>query len=155
MIAARGAAALVVDDLRTTDLERIGWSSSPLHVHNVGQALARRDAGELDYLAARAPTGEPIAKGAVDHVDLRGPGKLWQLATHLALQGLGIGSALIRALETASSTVGTPPPGSPSNRPTRELERSTSDSAMRPSTGSPTAGTHNGATAPSTGTRPN
>ena len=53
----------------------------------------------MDYVAVRAPGGEPIAKGAVDYTDPRSPGKLWQVATHPALQSLGIGSALIVALE--------------------------------------------------------
>lgn len=65
---------------------------------SVARALERRAAGELDYIAVRAPAGEPIAKGGVDHADPQGPGKLWQLA-HPALQSLGVGSALIAGLE--------------------------------------------------------
>lgn len=99
LVSARGPAALDVDDLQVGDLTRLEWSGSPSHVKSVGLALERRAREEVDYLATRAPTGEPIAKGGVDHADPHGPGKLWQLATHPALRSLGIGTALIAALE--------------------------------------------------------
>lgn len=99
LVAAEGASALRVDDLHDGDLAWLGWSGSPLHVRSVAAALERRAMGEVDYLAVRAPGGEPIAKGGAHHAKPRGPGMLWQLATHPALQSLGLGSALIAGLE--------------------------------------------------------
>jgi ribosomal protein S18 acetylase RimI-like enzyme len=103
-----GAGALEVDDLRRFDLAVLGWSGSPLHLQNVAKALDRVPSGEVDYLVVRAPTGEPIAKGGIDHCDPHGPGKLWQLATHPALQSLGIGTVLIGALENRIRSRGIP-----------------------------------------------
>jgi ribosomal protein S18 acetylase RimI-like enzyme len=99
LVGREGVQALAVDDLRHDDLQMLGWSGSLLHVQSVAAALKRVSVGEVDYLVVRAPGGEPIAKGGVDQADPRGPGKLWQLATHPELQGLGLGSALVQALE--------------------------------------------------------
>jgi ribosomal protein S18 acetylase RimI-like enzyme len=99
LVTAEGVGALQVDDLHDADLAWLGWSGSPLHIKSVAAALERRATGEVDYLAVRAPGGEPIAKGGVDNANPRGPGMLWQLATHPALQSLGLGSALINGLE--------------------------------------------------------
>ena len=94
-----GARALHVDDLRQDDLAALTWSGTASHLKSVAAALARVPAGDIDYLAVRAPSRHPIAKGAVDHAEPRRPGRLWQLATHPALQSLGIGTHLIGALE--------------------------------------------------------
>jgi len=99
VVAAWGPAGLRIDDLRPGDLDRLGWSGSPLHLKSVASALKRASGAEVDYMVVRAPCGVPVAKGAVDHADRRGPGKLWQLVTHAELRGLGIGTWLIRALE--------------------------------------------------------
>jgi ribosomal protein S18 acetylase RimI-like enzyme len=99
LVLVSGAGALEVDDLRAEDLALLGWSGSRLHLQSVVKALERALTDEVDYLVVRAPTGEPVAKGGIDHADRHGPGKLWQLATHHALRSLGIGTALIGALE--------------------------------------------------------
>lgn len=112
VVGEQGPLALVVDDLTEADLTTLGWFSSPSHLRAVALALKRADAGEVDYLAVRAPTGEPVAKGGVDYVEhLRphdGPdglvdfpeaGTLWQLSTHGDLWGLGLMTALIAEAE--------------------------------------------------------
>lgn len=92
-------ASLTVDDLRPDELQAIAWSGSPRHLQSVAEALERAATGGVDYLVVRAPTGEPVAKGGVDFEDEGGPGKIWQLATHPDLQGLGLGTRLIHELE--------------------------------------------------------
>jgi GNAT superfamily N-acetyltransferase len=99
VIASQGVAGLRVDDLRAADLDKLGWSGSPLHIKAVAAALDLVAPGDADYLVVRAPNGYPIAKGGVDHTDPERPGKIWQLATHGSLQSLGIGTLLIGALE--------------------------------------------------------
>lgn len=94
-----GAAALAVDDLRHDDLALLAWSGSPLHIESITTALTRVPSGEVEYVVVRAPAGVPIAKGGIEHADPRGPGKLYQLATHPELQGLGIGTHLVGTLE--------------------------------------------------------
>ena len=94
-----GASALVVDDLTELDLDRISWSGNPMHIVHVGRALDRVASGEVEYLAVRAPSGAPIAKGGIDYSERAGGGTLFQLATHPELQGLGIGSRLVEVAE--------------------------------------------------------
>jgi ribosomal protein S18 acetylase RimI-like enzyme len=94
-----GVATLTIDDLTTDDLTRIEWSGSPLHVASVHRALERVAAGEGEYLAARSPDGWPIAKAGINYAKYRQAGTLSQLATHRALQGLGIGTCLIAQAE--------------------------------------------------------
>ena len=86
LIVLRGLTSLTIDDLTTEDLPHIAWSGSPSHLRSVARQLARISTGEVDYLAVRAPGGQPVAKGV-------------QLATREELQGLGIGTLLVRELE--------------------------------------------------------
>nr|WP_230424165.1 GNAT family N-acetyltransferase [Streptomyces radicis] len=90
---------VVVRDLLPEDLERCGWSGSPLHLAAVAKELTRVRAGEVDYLAVCPPSGLPVAIGAVDHVDRPGVGKLFQLVVHPALRSCGLGTRLIAAAE--------------------------------------------------------
>jgi ribosomal protein S18 acetylase RimI-like enzyme len=91
---------LVVNDLGDDEVDSLAWSGSPLHLQSIREALARRArSGAVDYLVVRAPGGEPVAKAGVQYDHPRGPGELWQLATHPELQRLGLGTRLIRALE--------------------------------------------------------
>ena len=99
LIRREGVAALAVDDLRHDDLALLGWSGSPLHIESIATALTRVPSGEVEYLVVRAPDGVPIAKGGIEYAGLHGPGKLWQLATHPELRGLGLGTHLVGALE--------------------------------------------------------
>jgi len=99
LIRLEGPGALVVDELRHEDLEQIGWSGSRSHLRAVAEALQRVVSGDVEYLAVRAPTGEPVAKGAIDYTSHDGAGTLWQLATQPELQSLGLGSYLVREAE--------------------------------------------------------
>lgn len=96
---ARGLEALAVDDLEEGDLDDIPWSGSSTHIDHVRRALQRVPPGEVEYLAVRTPSRAPIAKGGIDYAERADGGTLWQLATHPDLQGLGIGTRLIRAAE--------------------------------------------------------
>jgi ribosomal protein S18 acetylase RimI-like enzyme len=55
--------------------------------------------GEVAYLAVRLPTQEPVAKGGVDFAAHAGAGTICQMATRGGLEGLGLASRLIGALE--------------------------------------------------------
>ena len=58
--------------------------------------------GEVIYLCVRGPANLPLAMGGVDFVHRPGAAEIWQLATMPALQSLGLGTMLIRALEDAA-----------------------------------------------------
>lgn len=99
LIRTRGVDALTVDDLTKADILLIAWSGSRSHLRSVSEALDRVASGEMEYLAVRAPGGRPIAKGGIDYTSHEGAGTLYQLATHAALQGLGLGTRLISVAE--------------------------------------------------------
>ena len=90
---------LRVDDLTEADLPSLGWSGTRLHLVSVRRALDRVRSGEVEYLAVRAPAGDPIAKVGIDYAANPGAGTLWQMATIQELRGLGIGTHLISAAE--------------------------------------------------------
>jgi len=94
-----GVESLTIDDLRSSDPERIAWSGTPAHVRNVAAQLERVECGEVEYLAVRLPDGTPIAKGGLDYQAVPGAATIWQLATHQDVQGMGIGTRLIAAAE--------------------------------------------------------
>jgi ribosomal protein S18 acetylase RimI-like enzyme len=101
-----GVERLVIDDLTDDDLDLIGWSGSPLHVHHVAVELQRAARGDGEYLAVRAPDGAPVAKGAIDYRLEPGAGVIHQLATHPDVRGLGIGTRMIEAAEARIRTRG-------------------------------------------------
>jgi len=100
-LAARGTIQdLLVDDLTRDDLPKITWSGAPSHIRSVTALLDRREAkGDVDYLCVRAPNGFPVAKGCVDYAEHAGAGEIMQLATHEAVQGLGLARMVVRAAE--------------------------------------------------------
>ena len=98
-IARFGVGNLVVDELIETDLNDLDWSGSRTHIDHVRKALARVPSGDVEYLVIRSPEGAPIAKGGIDYAANKDAGTLWQLATHGALQGLGLGTRLIEVAE--------------------------------------------------------
>ena len=93
-----GLAVADVRPLTSDDLPAISWSGSPTHLRNVAVQLERIPAGEVEYLAVFVDE-RPVAKGGVDFAKEPGAGTIWQLATHEALQGLGLATRLVRALE--------------------------------------------------------
>ena len=90
---------LRVDDLTEADLPCLSWSGTRLHLVSVRRALDRVRSGEVEYLAVRAPSGDPVAKVGIDYAASPGAGTLWQMATIQELRGLGIGTHLISAAE--------------------------------------------------------
>jgi ribosomal protein S18 acetylase RimI-like enzyme len=90
---------LTIRDMTHDDLPACGWSGSPMHLASVASELDRAARGQADYLVVCPPSGLPIAKGGINYQLAPGGGTLWQLAVHPALQGLGIGTLLIHALE--------------------------------------------------------
>jgi ribosomal protein S18 acetylase RimI-like enzyme len=94
-----GPAGLLVDELTSNDLPHLGWSGSATHLASVGHALDRVASGEVEYLAVRAPDGQPIAKGGIDYAVKPGIGTILQVATAGELRGLGIGSHLVAEAE--------------------------------------------------------
>jgi ribosomal protein S18 acetylase RimI-like enzyme len=99
MILADGIQQLAVGDLRADEVAGLAWSGNPAHLRSVAAALQRAAQGLEDYLVARAPAGEPVAKLRVDYTSEDDTGVLSQLATMGPLQGLGIATMLIGAGE--------------------------------------------------------
>jgi ribosomal protein S18 acetylase RimI-like enzyme len=99
LVAARGPAALEIDDLDPGDLPSLDWAGGATHIRHVANELVRVEAGEVGYLAVRSPAGRPVAAGAVELADPPGTAKLMQLVTHPDVRSLGIGTCLIEALE--------------------------------------------------------
>lgn len=94
-----GVNVLPVNDLTEDDLALIGWSGNPGHIRSVAALLKRVPSAEVEYLAVRAPNGEPIAKGCIDYSLHGGAGTLQQIATRDDLQGLGLATRLIAVAE--------------------------------------------------------
>lgn len=90
---------LTIRDLAPGDLPSCAWSGSATHLASVARALDRARRGEVEYLAACPPSGQPVALCGIDYAKAPGAGTLWQLAVHGALQSCGIGTILIRAAE--------------------------------------------------------
>jgi ribosomal protein S18 acetylase RimI-like enzyme len=99
VIETEGVSGLLIDYLTREDLPLLGWSGSASHVASVGRALDRVVLGEVEYLAVRAPGGEPIAKCGIDYAKTAGAGWIYQAATASGLQSLGIGARLIAVAE--------------------------------------------------------
>jgi ribosomal protein S18 acetylase RimI-like enzyme len=95
----RGVGALPVGDVCHADLEQLTWSGSASHLRNMAAQLDRVARGEVAYQTVRLPTGESVAKGGVDFAAHPDAGMIFQLATRDGLEGLGLASRLIAALE--------------------------------------------------------
>lgn len=87
-----------VDDLRFGDLPTLAWAGD-VHIRHVRDELDRVRRAEVDYLVVRSDDGVAVAKGGVDYGHPSGVPRLWQLATRPDMQGRGIGTRLIAALE--------------------------------------------------------
>lgn len=94
IIEQHGVKALTVSDLTKDELPDVEWAGGTLHLQSIAKALNRAEAGEVEYLAVRAPDGKPVSIGGIDYKAHDGAGTLWQLATRGELQGLGLGSRL-------------------------------------------------------------
>jgi ribosomal protein S18 acetylase RimI-like enzyme len=86
-------------DLEPSDLSELDWSGGAEHLTAIAEVLPLLVADEADYLVGELPNGRLVAAGGADLRPVPGAGVLWQLAVHPLLQGLGIGTAMVSALE--------------------------------------------------------
>jgi ribosomal protein S18 acetylase RimI-like enzyme len=93
-------------DLEPEDLSDLDWSGSAAHLTQVAGSLGRAYAGEVVLLVGTLPNGRLVALGGLDLVHTPGAGVLWMLAVHETLQSLGIGTALVAALEVRARAAG-------------------------------------------------
>lgn len=100
----RGVAQLSVRPLLPEEVHLLGWSGGPTHLENIARQL-ERPAGETAYLVVRADA-IPVCKGAIDFTRDPSLGTIWQVATHPALEGLGLATLLIGALEDRAARYG-------------------------------------------------
>ena len=92
-------------DLEPTDLGDLGWSGGAEHLRAVSEALQAAYAGEVALVVATLKNGRLVGLGAVDLHDHE-VGRIWMLAVHETVQGLGIGSRLITELENRTAAAG-------------------------------------------------
>ncbi|MFT4164738.1 MAG: GNAT family N-acetyltransferase [Microlunatus sp.] len=90
---------VVFRNLEPSDLSDLDWSGGVEHLTEIAEVLPLMVADEAEYLVGELPNGRLVAAGGADLRPIDGAGLLWQLAVHPLLQGLGIGTALIAALE--------------------------------------------------------
>lgn len=86
-------------DLEPSDLADLDWSGGAEHLTAIAEVLPLMVSDEAEYLVGVLPNGRLVAAGGADLRPVPGAGVLWQLAVHSRLQGLGIGSLLVAALE--------------------------------------------------------
>lgn len=91
--------AFPVTDLTEADLAAIEWSGRPSHIQSVAALVGRVPSGDVEYLALRTQSGEPVSKLCIDYVEHEGAGTLMQLATRDDLQRRGLATRLIAAAE--------------------------------------------------------
>ena len=90
---------LTIRDLEPTDLGDLDWSGGAEHIRAVADALQASYTGEVAVVVASLANERLVGLGAVDFRDSPEVGRIWLLSVHHALQSLGIGSNLVRALE--------------------------------------------------------
>lgn len=90
---------LTFRDLQAADItpDHLGWSGGTAHLAALTSALGRAWAGEVDLLVGELANGQLIACGAVNHA--KSPSELWMLSVDPRWQSVGVGTALIAALE--------------------------------------------------------
>jgi ribosomal protein S18 acetylase RimI-like enzyme len=93
-------------DLEPADLSDLDWSGSGTHLAQVAGQLGRADAGEVVLLVGALPNRRLVALGGLDLTRGGHLGLLWMLAVHETLQSLGVGTALIAALEERARSAG-------------------------------------------------
>jgi len=93
-----GEAVGVVSPLRVDDINEVAWSGSPTHLDSIASQLQRVATGEVVYYVVYAD-GHGVCKGGIDFAKEPGAGTIWQIATHPQLEGLGLATLLIDALE--------------------------------------------------------
>lgn len=93
-------------DLQAPDLGDLAWSGSGTHLTQVAGQLGRAYAGAVVLLVGALPNGRLVALGGLDLTRGEHVGLLWMLAVHDTLQSLGIGTALVAALEARARSAG-------------------------------------------------
>lgn len=91
--------ALTVRDFEPQDLGDLDWSGGPEHLHAMAEALQASFSGDTDLLVITLANGRLVAAGAVDFSRYADAGRLWMLSVHETVQGLGLGTRLVGALE--------------------------------------------------------
>lgn len=87
---------LRVLDVEAEDIPDLDWSGGAAHLRALGRAWQDAVAGEVALLMVVTEPGATIACGAVRFET----GVLWMLAVRDGWRSLGVGTALIRALES-------------------------------------------------------
>jgi len=96
---------LTVRDVQESDLPKLAWSGSSLHVEQMAEHVRAAD-GSLDYIAAFLATGEAVGKGEIDYVKRPDSAEIGSLAVHGLVQSQGIGSLLIDIAENRARARG-------------------------------------------------
>ncbi len=91
---------LTIRTLEATDLPDLGWTGGEEHLRAIAGDLGRAAADEISQLVVSVPNGCLVAFGAVDFTTDTDAGRLWMLSVRPSWQSLGIGTALITALES-------------------------------------------------------
>lgn len=90
---------LTIRDFEAEDLGDVDWSGGSEHAQALAEALMASYSGQVVLLAVALENGRLVACGGVDFRIAVSAGTLWMLSVHETLQGLGIGTSLIAALE--------------------------------------------------------
>ncbi len=93
-------------DLEPEDLPDLEWSGGPAHLQVLAQAWEESAIGDVAVLVGEIGNGHLIACGGVRLTRYPDVAELWMLSVAGSWQGLGVGSALIGALEDAASRRG-------------------------------------------------
>lgn len=86
-------------DLAAEDLADLEWSGNPAHLRGVAEALTAAYTGRVELIVGALGNGRLVALGGVDYRPHPGAGLLWILIVRETLRSLGVGTALIGALE--------------------------------------------------------
>ena len=91
------SALVEVRDLQVSEVDLATWCTS-VHLRYVREALARRDIGEVDYVAAWLGS-ELVGLGGIDYAKVPGVGTIWMLGVAKSRRSKGIGTAIVEHLE--------------------------------------------------------
>ncbi len=101
----RGLSRFEVSNLCEHDLDDMSWAGDSLHFDIMRNQIGDKTKASAT-LAVYAPCGTPVSKGYVVHDLSKGESTVSQLATHPALQSLGLGTMLIEAIENRILSMG-------------------------------------------------
>lgn len=99
---------LHVRPLVVEDVAGMGWAGSPTSLRAQAEWVARVPTGTVAYVCVCGPADLPLAAGGIGFATRPGRAEIWQLATMPALQSLGLGTMVIRALEGLARERGFP-----------------------------------------------